>query len=73
MARYLHLLKYDSPPLAAAVIDRHRREPGADVTVVRLDGATSAPAGLAVQTIGTDLDWAQLLELIFASDHVVTW
>ena len=73
MARYLHLLKHDSPPLAAVVIDRQRRQLGSDVTVVRLDGAASAPAGLAVQTVGADLDWAQLLELIFASDHVVTW
>ena len=73
MARYLHLLKRDSPPMAGAVIDLHRREPGADVTVVLLDEAAAAPAGLPVKKVGPDLDWPQLLDLIFASDHVVTW
>jgi len=73
MARYLHLLKHDSPPMSAIMIDRHRREPGSEVTVIRLDGAAAAPAGLPLRTVGADLDWAQLLDLIFASDHVVTW
>ena len=73
MARYLHLLKRDSAPLAAAVIEQNRREPGADVTVVLLDGGAPAPAGLSVKQVGTDLDWSQLLDLIFSSDHVVTW
>jgi hypothetical protein len=74
MARFLHLVKSDSPPVAAAVIGRNAREPGAHVTVVRLDGTAAAvPAGIAVKQLGADLDYNQLLDLIFQSDHVVTW
>ena len=73
MTRFLHLLKRDSPPMAAAVIEQNRREPGAEVTVVLLDEAVDAPKGVTVKTLGRDLDYGQLLELIFESDHVVTW
>jgi hypothetical protein len=73
MARFLHLMKRDSPPMAAAVIERNSREPGADVTVVLLDGTLPAPAGVTVKKLGSDLDYGQLLDLIFESDHVVTW
>ena len=74
MASFLHLGKGDSPPVANAVIERNLREPGAHVTVVLLDG-TRAPvsAGAAVKRLGPDLDYNGLLELIFESDHVVTW
>jgi len=73
MARFLHLLKHDSPPMAAAVVEQNRREPGAAVTVVLLEEAIDAPKGVTVKTLGSDLDYGQLLELIFESDHVVTW
>jgi hypothetical protein len=73
MARFLHLLKRDSPPMAAAVVEQNRREPGAAVTVVLLEEAIEAPKGVTVKTLGSDLDYGQLLELIFESDHVVTW
>jgi hypothetical protein len=73
MARFLHLLKRDSPPLAAAVVEQNRREPGAEVTVVLLDGTLTAPAGVPVKRLGSDLDYRELLDLIFESDHVVTW
>jgi hypothetical protein len=73
MARFLHLMKRDSPPMAATVIERNSREPGADVTVVLLDGTLPAPAGVTVKKLGSDLDYGQLLDLIFESDHVVTW
>ena len=73
MARFLHLLKRDSPPMAAAVVEENRREPGAEVTVVLLDGAIDAPPDVTVKKLGSDLDYGQLLELIFESDHVVTW
>lgn len=74
MANFLHLVKSDSPPLAGAVIERTLREPGAHVTVVLLDGpAAPAPAGAAVKRLGPDLDYDALLDLIFESDHVVTW
>ena len=75
MARFLHLVKGDSPPLAIAVAARGLREPGGEVTVVLLPGAgaPSLPAGVTVRRLGGDLDYGQLLDLIFASDHVVTW
>jgi hypothetical protein len=74
MASFLHLVKGDSPPLANAVIERNLREPGAKVTVVLLGGAqASLPVGAAVKRLGPDLDYNTLLDLIFESDHVVTW
>ena len=74
MARFLHLIKADSPPLAGAVIEQNLREPGARVTVVLLDGARApVPAGAAVRRLGHDVDYDALLDLIFESDHVVTW
>jgi hypothetical protein len=73
MARFLHLLKRDSPPMAAAVVEQNRREPGAEVTVVLLEEAIDSPQGVTVKILGSDLDYGQLLELIFESDHVVTW
>ena len=74
MASFLHLVKGDSPPVAGAVIARNLLEPGAHVTVVLLDGAQAAlPADAAVKRLGPDLDYNTLLELIFESDHVVTW
>ena len=73
MARFLHLVKRDSPPMAAAVVEQNGREPGAEVTVVLLDGTLLTPAGVTVKRLGRDLDYSQLLDLIFESDHVVTW
>ena len=74
MQSFLHLVKSDSPPVANAVIERNLREPGAHVTVVLLDGSHAAlPAGAAVKRLGPDLDYDTLLDLIFESDHVVTW
>ena len=74
MPRFLHLIKRDSPPLAADIVARQLQEPGAEVTVVLLDGAApSWPPGLAVKRLGADLDHDKLLDLIFESDHVVTW
>ena len=74
MPSFLHLVKGDSPPLAGAVIEHNLRQPGARVTVVLLDGAAaSPPAGAAIKRLGPDLDYNALLDLIFESDHVVTW
>ncbi len=76
MAAFLHLLKGDSAALAGAVIESNLREAGARVTVVLLDGATapSLPAGVTMRRLAPgDLDYAGLLDLIFAHDHVVTW
>jgi hypothetical protein len=73
MARFLHLLKRDTSPLAAAVVKQNRREPEAEVTVVLLEEGIDVPKEVTVRTLGSDLDYGQLLELIFESDHVVTW
>jgi hypothetical protein len=76
MASFLHLIKGDSSDLAAPVIAANLTEPEARVTVVLLEGATAPPlpAGVAVRRLGTgDLDYASLLDLIFAHDHVISW
>ncbi|HKA63958.1 MAG TPA: hypothetical protein VKH83_16095 [Methylomirabilota bacterium] len=76
MAGFLHLVKGDSASLAASVIEANRREPNARVTVVLLDGAAapSLPADVTVHRLADgELDYAGLLDLIFAHDHVVTW
>ena len=74
MPSFLHLVKADSPPLAQTVIEENARQPGARVTVVLLNGAqVSPPTGAAIKRLGPDLDYNALLDLIFESDHVVTW
>ena len=75
MARFLHLVKSDSSPLAAAVAARNLGQPAGEVTVVLLAGAAapSVAPGVTVKRLGVDLDYGQLLDLIFASDHVMTW
>jgi len=76
MAAFLHLVKADSATLAGPVIESNLGEADARVTVVLLDGAVapSLPAGVAVRRLAPgDLDYAGLLDLIFAHDHVVTW
>ncbi|HEY7206494.1 MAG TPA: hypothetical protein VIA61_19470 [Methylomirabilota bacterium] len=77
MAGFLHLIKGDSVALAASVIEANRREPGARVTVVLLDRApalATLPADVTVRRLAEgDLDYAGLLDLIFAHDHVVSW
>lgn len=76
MAAFLHLLKGDSATLAGPVIASNLREADARVTVVLLEGITAPalPAGVTVRRLAPgDLDYAGLLDLIFAHDHVVTW
>ncbi|HEV8438403.1 MAG TPA: hypothetical protein VGT40_09945 [Methylomirabilota bacterium] len=76
MPRFLHLLKGDAPPLAATVIAQNCREPEAEVTVVLLDGAPppALPAAVRVRRLADDdLDYSALLDLIFQSDHVLSW
>ena len=74
MRSFLHLVKGDSPPVAGAVTERNLKEPGSHVTVVLLDGVhATLPVGAAVKRLGPDLDYNTLLDLIFESDHVVTW
>ena len=76
MAAFLHLVKGDSATLAGAVIEANLREAGARVTVVLFDGAgaPALPVGVAVRRLAPgDLDYAGLLDLIFAHDHVLAW
>jgi hypothetical protein len=76
MPSFLHLIKGDSAALAGPVIEASLREADARITVVRLDSAAapSLPAGVAVRRLAPgDLDYAGLLDLIFAHDHVITW
>jgi hypothetical protein len=76
MATFLHVVKRDSAALAGSVIESNLREVDARVTVVLLDAASapSLPAGVAVRRLAPDdLDYAGLLDLIFAHDHVITW
>jgi hypothetical protein len=76
MATFLHLLKTDTSPLALPVIEENRREPGARITVVLLGAAPAPalPADITVRRLAEgDLDYSSLLDLIFATDHVITW
>lgn len=74
MPSFLHLVKADSPPLARTVIEENARQPGARVTIVLLNETQIAPPpGAAIKRLGSDLDHNALLDLIFESDHVVTW
>ena len=76
MTTFLHLLKGDSADLARPVIEEHGRQPGSRVTVVLLEAATppTLPPTVRVRRLAEDdLDYSALLDLIFESDHVITW
>lgn len=71
---FLHLVRGDSLPLAVKVIAAQCQQ-GA-VTVVLLDEAPDPdlPEGVTVRRLRDgDLDYAALLGLMFAADHVVAW
>jgi hypothetical protein len=73
MAHVLHLVKGERA-LAAVTIARQAAA-GDDVTVALLQGAAApdVPAGVAVRRVPEDVDYPQLVDLVFAADHVVTW
>ena len=76
MPRFLHLLKADSASQATSVIEANARQPGAEVIVVLLDGASAPalPLGVQVRRVDpSDLHYSSLLDLIFESDHVIAW
>ena len=76
MPTFLYLLKGDSAPLAAPIIEATTREAGAEVTVVLLDGAKPPvlPPVVRVRHLSpSDLDYSSLLDLIFQSDRVISW
>jgi hypothetical protein len=74
MASVLHLLKGADATLAGTVIEQHARA-GARVTVVLLSGDAPphVPPGVPVRRLDSDLSYAQLVDLVFESDHVITW
>ena len=75
MASALHLLKGAAgAELASAVIARQLAA-GDRVIVALLEGAErpGLPAGVTIHRVPEELSYPRLLELVFASDHVVTW
>ena len=73
MARVLHLVKGAHDDLARATIERQLAA-GDTVTVAVLAGEPPPlPASVGTRRVGRDCTWAELLDLIFESDHVVTW
>jgi hypothetical protein len=75
MAAVLHLLKGADVKLPLAVIVQEVRA-GDDVTVALLPGAptpAALPAGVHVRRVRDDLSYAELLDLVFGADRVVTW
>jgi len=76
VAAFLHLLRRDSSPAALPVIAAQARAGAEAVMVVQLDDAPAPalPDGVAWRRLGPgDLDHASLLDLVFASDHVIAW
>jgi hypothetical protein len=72
---YLHLLRSDSSPAALPLIAEQAREDGSRVVVVQTDDAPppALPPGVIHQRLGHGLDHDGLLDLIFVSDHVISW
>jgi hypothetical protein len=75
MATALHLLKGSGLAVALPVIERQSADPDVRVTVVLLHGAPAPalPDAVHVERLGAGLDYSGLLDLIFASDHVIAW
>ncbi|MGH7313076.1 MAG: hypothetical protein ACREJV_07890 [Candidatus Rokuibacteriota bacterium] len=74
MAAALHLVKSAHAELVLTTVGQQLAGRDA-VTVALLHGAPApaVPAGVRVLRVPDDLSYDGLLELIFASDHVLTW
>ena len=74
MARVLHVFKGDHGAEAGAVI-AHTVAAGDQVEVALVGGveAPALPAGVTAHRVPDQLSYAQLAELIFTADNVVTW
>ena len=76
MPRVLHLWKADASPLAGGVLAAALVAPGDEHTVVVVDDSAPPPVppGVPVRRLAAgDLDYAGLLDLVFAADRVVAW
>jgi hypothetical protein len=73
MPTVLHLLKGPPSDLTVAAIERAVAA-GDRVTVALLEGApATALPGVELRHVPRDLSYADLLDLVFASDHVIAW
>ena len=75
MPHVLHLLRAPVPEHALAAIERQSREPGTTLTVVLREGAKQPPlpSGVQVRRLADTLTYAELLDLIFSADQVISW
>jgi hypothetical protein len=74
MGRVLHVFKGDHAAEAGAVITRALA--AGDQVEVAIVGGVETPAlpgGVTVHRVPDQLSYERLVELIFSSDHVVTW
>lgn len=74
MAAVLHLLKGDNSALVVTAIAQQLAA-GDRVTVALLSGAPAPPlpAVVPVHRVPEERSYQQLLEMIFESQHVITW
>lgn len=74
MAAVLHLVDGALTALAVETM-RQQLAAGDRLTVVRLEGAPtpSLPHGVTVHRVPDDLSYSQLLDLVFASEQVISW
>jgi hypothetical protein len=76
VASYLHLVRSARASTAWPAIAAQAARDTSPLTVVLLDdtGPPALPPGVAVRRLAPgDLDHAELLDLVFAADHVITW
>lgn len=74
MATVLHLVDDELSALASETI-RAQLAAGDRLTMVRLDGAPgpAVPDGVTLHRVPGDLTYSQLLDLVFASDQIISW
>ncbi|MEK7709991.1 MAG: hypothetical protein AAB324_04510 [candidate division NC10 bacterium] len=75
MPHVLHLLRAPVPEHALAAIERQSREPGTMLTVVLREGTEPPPlpSGVQVRRLADTFTYAELLDLIFSADQVISW
>lgn len=75
MPHILHLLRAPIPEHALTAIERQSREPGTTLTVVLREGTERPPlpSGVQVRRLADTLTYAELLDLIFSADQVISW